>query len=165
MPYATNTSSVTCDELPAGLSRGPPAFALFSPVQPVRSLLPEWSERTKYAFPSTLLKEAQLSSLALSPPKQASLATVPPNPTQEFSITRRSSYARRLGLVAVTGRVRLHARTDEGASTMHGTYMHCGDGWLIVSKVQVHRTSYQVGRPAGRRTLPHHMPHYHVWGV
>jgi hypothetical protein len=29
--------------------------------------------------------------------------------------------------------------------------------WLIVSKVQVHRTSDQVGRPAGHRTLPLHM--------
>jgi hypothetical protein len=32
--------------------------------------------RTTYTFPCTLLKEAQLSSLALSPPGQASLATV-----------------------------------------------------------------------------------------
>jgi hypothetical protein len=34
------------------------------------------SHRTNDTFPRTLLKEAQLSSLALSPPGQASLATV-----------------------------------------------------------------------------------------
>jgi hypothetical protein len=103
------------------------------------------SERTTYTFPCTLLKEAQLSSLALSPPGQASLATVPPNPTQKFSITSRSSYARRL--VAVTGTVRLHART-EGAPTMHGTCMQSGE---LANSVKGSGTPHiRPGRAASR---------------
>jgi hypothetical protein len=103
--------------------------------------------RTTYTCQCLLRKKAQLSSLALSPPGQALLDTVPSNPTQEFSITSRSSYAGRL--VAVTGTVRLHARTEGGLQCMAPTCTAVS--WLLGAKV--HRTSDQVGQPAGRRTL------------
>jgi hypothetical protein len=88
-----------------------------------------------------------VSSLALPLPGQASLATVPPNLTQEFSITSRSSYACRL--VAVTGTARMHART-EGAPTVHGTYVRCGE---LANRVKGSGT--QKTRSGGRQATGH----------
>jgi hypothetical protein len=120
-------------------------------------LIQQSAIRTTYTFPCTLLKEAQLSLLALCTPcrrlgrprwlpfhqiRHKSSQVTSPQFLCLPPSGRTGQYICMLGL--------------EWAPTEHGTPTCTAVSWQIMSKVQVHRTTIpdQVGQP-GHRTQPH----------